>query len=536
MATPAARAERAPLVIVADRPRWLPRVLLAIASGLCLSASFPNTDVEPLAWVGLVPLLFAVEGVTPRVAFGLGWLSGLTFYVVTCYWVVYTIVHYTAVPLPLAVGVLLLMSGALGCYTAAFAAGLRWLEDRGLSTIWVAPGLWVTLEWLRGSRFFIGFPWAPLGASQYRYHDLVQMAEVTGVYGVSAFLVLFNVIAAAAFTRRGPDARRLLPALVVLTILAIALPTAGRWRAESVRRRPPAGHLRVAVAQGNVAQDQKWDPAFQGETMARYEGLTRSAASGTPPEVVVWPETATPFFFQEPGPLRESVLDLAAATRVHLLFGSPAYLQDRTGELLESNRAYLVSPDGRELATYDKMQLVPFGEYVPLGPLLFFVDKVVVAIGRMSPGLSPTVFDLPSGRFGTLICYEGIFPALTRRFVAGGADFLVNITNDAWYGRSAAPYQSLAQVTLRAVENRVPVVRAANTGLSAIIDPDGRIRWQSELFETAWHADDISWSGVRTFYSRHGDVFVWLCAGFTLAAFGVGAWRGRRRPRVRGRG
>jgi apolipoprotein N-acyltransferase len=532
MATPAAQVERAPLVVVADRPRWLPRVLLAIASGLCLSAAFPATDVEPLAWVGLVPLIFAIEGVKPRAAFGLGWLSGLTFYISTCYWVVYTIVHYTAVPVPLAVGVLLLMSGALGCYTAAFAGGLRWLEDRGLSAIWVAAPLWVTLEWLRGSPFFIGFPWAPLGASQYRYHDLVQMAEVTGVYGVSAFLVLFNAIAAATFTRRGPDARRLLPGLVILTILAIGLPTAGRWRAEALRRSPAAGHLRVGIAQGNVAQDQKWDPSFQGETMARYEGLTRSAIAGTPPDLVVWPETATPFFFQEPGPLREDLLDLAAATHVNLLFGSPAFSQSHTGEVLESNRAYLVSPEGRELQTYDKMVLVPFGEYVPLGPVLFFVDKVVHAIGRIAPGLSPTVFTLPSARFGTLICYEGIFPGLTRRFVDRGADFLVNITNDAWYGRSAAPYQSLAQVTLRAVENRVPIVRAANTGISAIIEPDGRIRWQSELFEMTWHTDDISWSGVRTFYSRYGDVFVWVCAGFTLVAIGVGIRRDRRRPRV----
>jgi len=169
---------------------------------------------------------------------------------------------------------------------------------------------------------------------------------------------------------------------------------------------------------------------------------------------------------------------------------------------------------------------VPFGEYVPFERALFFVDRIVEAIGRVAPGLVPTVFHLPAADFGVLICYEGVFPALTRRFVDGGADFLVNITNDAWYGRTSAPYQHLAQVTFRAVENRVPLVRSANTGISAFIDPDGRIRWQGPLYETAWHVDEVSWPGVRTFYTRFGDVFAWACALVTLAAVGWGARRG----------
>ena len=183
---------------------------------------------------------------------------------------------------------------------------------------------------------------------------------------------------------------------------------------------------------------------------------------------------------------------------------------------------------GREVATYDKMELVPFGEYVPYHQVLFFVDQVVHAIGGIAPGVAPTVFHLPGASFGTLICYEGVFPALTRRFVAGGADFLVNITNDAWYGPTSAPYQSLAQVTLRAVENRVPVVRAANTGFSAVIDVDGRIRWQGPLDEMLWHVDDVAWPGVRTFYTAYGDVFAYACALATLVALGYGCSRWRR--------
>src|SRR5205823_6378796 len=240
--------------------------------------------------------------------------------------------------------------------------------------------------------------------------------------------------------------------------------------------------------------------------LARYRQLTRAALAARP-DLIVWPETATPFFFQEPGPLRQDVLDLATESRAYLLFGSPAYRQSSRGALQELNRAYLVSPDGREVATYDKIQLVPFGEYVPFEAVLFFVQRLVVAIGDVVPGFDPTVFQIPAGRFGVLICYEDIFPALTRRFVARGADFLVNVTNDAWFGRTSAPYQHLAQATLRAVENRVPLVRVANTGISAVVEPDGRIRWEGPLDQALEHVDEIAWPGVRTVYTRFGDVF-----------------------------
>jgi apolipoprotein N-acyltransferase len=328
-------------------------------------------------------------------------------------------------------------------------------------------------------------------------------------------------------TRAGGARRAVVPSLMLLTVLVIGLPAVGRWRAAMVETHAPAGHMRVGIAQGNIAQDHKWDPAFQGETLDRYRDLTRATAD-THPALVVWPETAAPFFFQEPNALREEILDLVQQTGVHLLFGSPAFDQMRDGTIEEMNRAYLVSPAGRELATYDKMVLVPFGEYVPYQQVLFFVDKMVHGVGGIAAGLSPTVFHVNGTRFGTLICYEGVFPALTRQFVAGGADFLVNITNDAWYGPTSAPYQSLAQVTLRAVENRVPVVRAANTGFSAIIDPDGRIRWQGPLDEMAWHVDEIAWPGIRTVYTAWGDVFAYASALATLAAFGYGLARWRR--------
>jgi apolipoprotein N-acyltransferase len=210
---------------------------------------------------------------------------------------------------------------------------------------------------------------------------------------------------------------------------------------------------------------------------------------------------------------------------VALLFGSPAYRQLGPDRWEQVNRTYLVGPDGMEQDWYDKMQLVPFGEYVPFAQVLFFVDQLVESVGGMAPGRRATIFDGPSGRFGVLICYEGIFPALSRRLVAGGADYLVNVTNDAWYGRTSAPHQHLVQATFRAIENRVPMVRAANTGISALIGTDGRVAWSGPQDQLLWHVGEVSYGATRTFYTRFGDVFVWLCVSLTLAGIGRALWR-----------
>jgi len=335
------------------------------------------------------------------------------------------------------------------------------------------------------------------------------------------------VVVAEVLRVRGRDVRRVLPGLVTITVLVFVLPALGHWRIATLTRDPVVGSMKIGLAQGNVEQDKKWDPAFQDETMRRYRDLTVAAAQEHP-ALIVWPETSAPFFFQEPGSLRDDLFELSRETRVPIIFGSPAFRQTDSGRLEQLNRVYLIDGQGREVGTYDKMQLVPFGEYVPFSSVLFFVSQIVTAVGQLGAGVVPTVFELPGdGRFGALICYEGIFPALTRRFVAGGAQFLVNVTNDAWYGNTSAPYQHLAQAAFRTVENRVPMVRAANTGISAVIDADGQIRWEGPLFETLWHVDEVRWSGIRTFYTRYGDVFVWLCVLVTVVAIVVGVRRRR---------
>jgi apolipoprotein N-acyltransferase len=481
---------------------------LGAVSGALLAMAFPRIDWGPVAWIALVPLLVAALGRGPRAAFGVGWIAGAVFFVATLYWLVLTIGTYTNLSLIVSVGPLLLLCSFLALAFGAFAAGCEAARRRRVPLALVAPPLWVLMEWIR-TYILGGFPWVSLGYSQYRATYLVQFVEVTGIYGLSALVVLVNVAVYRAvrswLAGEAPSTRG---TFAVATLLVLLLAW-GYWRVGDIAARPPVGTMRVGFIQGNVAQDVKWGPAYQDSTIDHYEQLTTDAvADGA--ELVVWPETAAPFFFQDEGELRERILDLARRLKIWLVVGSPAYSWEGRGLRLH-NRVYLVGPDGEARQSYDKMELVPFGEYVPLKSLFFFVDKVVEGVGDFKAGDTPVVFHTHRGNFGTLICYEGIFPELTREFVADGADFLVNITNDAWFGRTSAPYQHLAMATIRAVENRVPLVRVANTGFSAMVDADGTIRWRTGLFESAWRVDSISWVGVTTFYARFGDVFVYGC-------------------------
>ncbi|HWU40190.1 MAG TPA: apolipoprotein N-acyltransferase, partial [Candidatus Acidoferrum sp.] len=272
--------------------------------------------------------------------------------------------------------------------------------------------------------------------------------------------------------------------------------------------------IRIALLQGNIPQDVKWEPKFQEETMAIYMDLTLRAQA-TLPQLVIWPETATPFFFQDSFPYRSRILDLAQKLQTHLLFGSPGY--DRKGrEIHYYNSAFLISPEGKVSGRYDKIHLVPFGEYAPLTGIFGFTRDIIGAMGDFHSGEEVRNLAIAQGKFGVLICYEAIFPDLTRQFVDQGALFLVNITNDAWFGHTAAPYQHLSMVALRAVENRVPIARAANTGVSGFIHPSGRILQASDIFTKAIVSGNIYLSKRWSFYTQFGDLFTYLCIGYTV--------------------
>ncbi len=324
--------------------------------------------------------------------------------------------------------------------------------------------------------------------------------------------VIFSSLESFSLKKKLPFAE-----IAVAAILTAGVVWYGLMRLELYEKQS-AKTLTVALVQGNIAQDVKWEPAFLDKTMQIYSRLTLDTAAEKP-DLVVWPEAATPFYFQHEAKYQEMVAGIMKRVGAYLLLGSPAWDQSG-GEAKFFNSAFLISPEGQIRGRYDKIHLVPYGEYVPLKQLFPFIEKMVVGIGDFSSGNEAKTLQLPSGSFGTLICYEIIFPDLVRRFAEKGAGFLVNITNDAWFGRTAAPYQHLSMAALRAVENRRCIARAANTGVSAIIDASGRIVRQTKIFTPADLTGIISIYEEKTFYTRYGDIFARLCliAGLAFLA------------------
>lgn len=500
----------------------LPSILAAAVSGLLLVLAFPKWDKSYLLAVALLPLLWALRGQSRAAAFGLGYLSGLVFYLGLLYWIVYVTHGFGKLPLPLALGVLLLLAGYLALYRGLWAWGIAWAEKRGTRLLWFAPALWVALE--LGQTYIIsGFPWELLGHGLYRHPLLLQLADVTGVYGLS-FLIVFANVALLKLLAPAPRGRRSRKVwvLVVLLVVVTGWLTYGHRRLGQISQIITASpKLKVAVVQGNIKQGEKWDPKIVQATLETYGRLTaktlegdKDRETGEKPPLVIWPETAAPFFFHHnPGhdtPLDTTVKEIARKNRVYLLFGAPAAENRPEGERL-FNRAYLLNPDGQVVGHYDKAHLVPFGEYVPLKRILFFVSKMVPLIGDFAEGPVGKVVAFKDSPLGVLICYESIFGYLSRAQVQNGARLLVNITNDAWFGDTSAPYQHMSMAVLRAVENRVALARAANTGISTFINGDGRLLWTSPLNQEAAQTLELPVLPGGSFYSTYGDVFAWTC-------------------------
>ena len=490
-------------------------LILAALSGVLCFLSFPRYDLEALAWIALVPLFLALENLTVRKSFWLGWTTGTVYFLGTVHWVTNTMIHYGKLPAVVSYPIMLLFVVYLGLYVAAFAALFVFLKRRTtFPAALSAPALWVSLELLR-TYALTGFPWAALGYSQYLSLPVIQIADTTGVYGVSFLIVLVNVaVAEGALALRVPRFRPAAwkPVAAAVVVVAAVLGY-GSWRLSQDRlSQPPT--LSVGVVQANIPQDKKWDAEFRQETIDRYERLSDGVSSQSV-QLVIWPEAAMPFFFEEDEAFRQQVVATVRGDRVPLLFGSPAVTTVKN-QLRLFNSAYFLSADGKVLGRYDKMHLVPFGEYVPLANLLFFVNKMAEGIGDFLPGQDYSLFHLPGVSFGTVICFEVIFPDLVRHFVKQGAHLMTTITNDAWFGDSSAPYQHFSMVVFRAVENRVPFARAANTGVSGFIDRTGRIQKASPIFVEAAVADTLRLRTQTTFYTRYGDIFAYVCVIMAL--------------------
>ena len=492
------------------------RQVPAVLGGALLALSFPKFDLYPLAWFALFPFLVSLYGKPVGAAFRSGLLMGVVYFFGTQYWIYHSMHYYGGMGFVPSFFVVLLLSLYMSLYTAAFSALFAMkIKTTRLPAMVLSPLFWVSLEFAR-SYALTGFPWSSIGYSQYKFLHAIQFADITGIYGVSFLVLAVNGALADIFImkKREQEMPLYTPYGTVLGYVALALAFFGivgygYLRLEETRAGSP---LKVSVVQGSIEQDVKWDPAYQGEVLRIYNGLTASASMERP-ALIVWPETAIPFYWERDRALTESLIEFQRKLDAHLLFGAITVKEETPQGIRLANSAVLLDREGRVSYKYDKIHLVPFGEYVPLRRLLFFVDRLAVGIGDYAPGESYLKAETPFGSFGTMICYEIIFPGLVRKFYSksgGGGDFIVTITNDAWFGTTNGPYQHWSMAVFRAIENRKPVIRAANTGISGFIDSSGRVLAKTGLFERRVLTSEIRTDRTGTFYSRYGDLFSYI--------------------------
>ena len=499
---------------------WFYCLLAGAAYSLSVCNLVDGVPWGLFAWVALLPLHRVLIGVTPGQAFLRGWLTGFLAFAGTMYWVVTAMHLYGKVPLPISIALMLVLAAYLGLYVGLYAWGFIRLEQRWAATAWIAaPCLWVSLEYVR-THAFSGLPWGLLGYSQFQWLPLIQIANITGVYGVSFLIVLVNVSLFLLFCWGLTEHPQRLPRPWIPLASAVAAILCVWLYGLSQLHLPPSDRLTVGVVQANIDQAHKWDTTYRKETLERYRRLTETVRPKS--DLILWPEAATPFLFEQEPDYRSLVTGMTKKAGVPLVFGSPALGRERDGTPYLLNSAYLLNSTGDIAGRYDKQHLVPFGEYIPLKRILFFLDKLVVGIGDFQPGPGPTLLSFAHGpdqrqtQFGVAICFEVIFPDLVRRLTREGADFLVTITNDAWFGDTVAPHQHFGMVVFRAVENRMAFARAANTGVSGLIDPTGRILTATPVYTEDSFIGSIPLSTPSTFYTQFGDVFAWVCVIMAL--------------------
>ena len=515
--------------------------LISAGSGILLFAAFPAIDVSILSWIGLLPLILVTSGKKPGAAFLLFYLAGGIFFLGIFHWILripgYTLIHH---------GILAVY---MGFFFALFGLFFAFLCRRmGFHAVLIAaPFLWVSIEFARSNLSFLALPWGLLAHSQYKHPVIIQIASLAGAYGLSFVIVLVNSgLAAIVLSWRkeatpvGPGSRRSASRKKEAVIAGIAACILGYTLVYGylVTSRPIVGkRVPIALVQGNIEQNKKWDPKYALMIMKTYTDLTYKA-SEKKPALIIWPESATPRSISTDAKLQSQVREIARATVSYLLLGSTQLQKFRVqspGSARYLNSAFLISPEPGEMKNqrYDKIRLFPFGEYLPYKDTIPWRLINVTEFGNYLPGKEYTVFKTPFARFGVTICWENIFPDLVREFVRHGAQFMVNVTNEAWFGPVTAPHQFVSMSVFRAVESRVFMVRCGNTGISCIIDPYGRVVDRvigpggNDIFVQGFTNGSIVPMDSRTIYTQYGDWFAWLCVLVSMV-FLVTSALGRR--------
>ncbi len=495
--------------------RYVTVVSAALCSGCLMFLSTPGQDLSILAWIALTPLFLALRESSPAGSFWLAFTGGLAANA--------GIIHWVAIPKEVRIADFLLIAGYLGMWWGVFAATLAVVNKRYvLPLVITAPVLWVAIEYLRSHFFFLELPWMLLGHTQYRQTELIQIASVTGVYGISYLIVFVNAAIADALT----SSRHCIANLVT----ALGLLTCSWLFGHSVLSGTAGGgaSVPITVVPGNVPQAFRWDPVQQDMNLNRYVTQTRRALESMKTAMVVWPETSVPGQLRRDFKTVETLQALVNEGHTSLLIGSAdreKFGQGSAHQRERYNSAFLFSPGARQLSSYFKMKLLPFGEYLPLPNAWFWPARYETQSSHYSPGHDYTVFRLSeqweSVPFAVSICWESIFPDHIRPFVQQGAQFLVSISNEAWFSGSAAVDQLFAMNVFRAVEYRRTLVRSVNGGQSGFIDPYGRILAltspQLDLVQDRGYATHvIPISTYRTIYTEYGDLFVQVLVALSL--------------------
>jgi len=498
-------------------------VLCPLTAGLLVLA-FPRYDWWILAWGAMVPLMFALDGQKPWKAFGSGFVCGFLFFSTTLHWFFYLTRWFSWIA---AVGVLLLFL-YLALYFGVFGyCYSKFSRQKPAVKLLALPAVWAVLEFIR-AHLFTGFDWASMGHSQYLNTAMIQIADITGVFGVSFLIVMVNVAVKETFTAvfdkgSGQKLRTCVP-IILITVAAIA--AAYGYGRDCLGGGPSGenkGAISVGLVQANIPQDETWDEEYWPKILESHMALTEQIVDEKP-DLIIWPESSFPGHLWEDKELFARLKGFVRANGIPLLFGSVVIEDGRY-----YNSAVLLSGEGNVSEIYRKVHLVPFGEFLPLRKLLPFLADLV-GIGDFAAGGTWTVFQSPESegadrRFSVLICFEDTVARLSRRFVKTGARLLVNITNDAWFADTNAPYLHLQSSIFRTVENRRALVRAANTGVSCVIDRWGRIsqcaRGEKEGVTTNTYistarVSKAEFSDETTLYTKFGDVFTYLCFGCIL--------------------
>jgi apolipoprotein N-acyltransferase len=512
---------------------------MAFLSAALLVLSFPDHDFWPLAWVGLVPVLVAVaRRAEPGVGFVLGWLTGALFFYGSCYWLTYAMVRYGHLPSVVAYLLLVMPVVVVSLFPAMCMAMLaRAVRRWGARALFAAPFLWAALEWAR--LCLTGQLWNAIGYSQAYHPALIQTARWGGVYLVGFFILLVNAALAFLVLKRNMRAMLMTLALIAFTTLCIFLADASS-SVEKVQtkssRQPDAVVIGV---QPNVPMDPVDSEAETQALIERHLSLSEGALGGWErkelldggvdsrhggasiqgnagagvPRVVIWPESPMNFTYARDTEFRELVARFAAKNHTSVIFNSlePAPLGGAY------NAAVMVNEEGRLVAQYDKIRLLPFGEYVPVPRWLPGASVIPVMVGDFTPGADYTLMPVGQARAGVFICFESAFPSIAREFAGAGADVLINISNDGYLGPTPVRQQHLANVVFRAVENDRPILRVTNTGISAYISPRGLVSDATEGFQPdvrTWTVNRVV--NGKTFYTLYGDVFAWACAALSI--------------------